>query len=151
MAPVNKRLMRLAGGGLILLGILLLAGGVGLFLSPKSFQAISILKVDTEALNDLSRVTRPPTQVFGFGGDPGWTQDEFELVESKPVLYCVITNLNLNRRWAGKFNGGEELPTVVSYARLKKQIDVRKIGNGGGIEIRARAADRNEAAAIANE
>src|SRR5215510_6585661 len=52
--------------------------------------------------------------------DPYWVQTEFEKIQSKLILYEVITNLDLNRKWGEKFKEGE-LRTDITYKFLKHQ------------------------------
>jgi uncharacterized protein involved in exopolysaccharide biosynthesis len=110
---MNKDLPRLAGGGLILAGVLLLALGGGLLLSSNSYDAIVRLKVEKE-LPDVSS-----NRTTGF--DPYWLQYQFEMLQSKSLLYRVITNLDLARTWGGKQNKGETLRIEAAYAQLKNE------------------------------
>ncbi len=91
---------------------------------------------------------RQTTPVF----DPFFITTEFEKIQSKTVLYSVITNrdLNLNRKWAARFHV-PELKTTETYGILKKRIDVRQYRNTSLIEIRVMSEDKEEAAAIANK
>lgn len=85
-------------------------------------------------------------------GDPYWVQTEFEKIQSKLILYPVITNLNLQVTWAEK--GKTKLRLDEAYIRLRGQLDVREwrheVRGTGPIEIRVRSEDPKEAAAIAN-
>lgn len=91
---------------------------------------------------------RQTTPVF----DPFFITTEFEKIQSKTVLYSVITNrdLNLNSKWAARFHV-PLLKTPETYSILKKRIDVRQFRNTSLIEIRVMSEDKEEAAAIANK
>src|SRR5206468_5273036 len=72
-------------------------------------------------------------------------------IQSKSILYQVITNLNLNKVWAQKLKEEGELRTEVTFALLKSKIDVRQARNTSLIEIKVFSDDKNEAAVIANQ
>src|SRR5881409_311681 len=139
--------LRLAGCGLIFLGILLLASGAILLVLPDSYEAMVRIKVDKDALN----VQMPRSLNDPIAFDPYWIQEEFEVIQSKSILYRVITNLNLNHRWAEKFKEQTDLRTELTYSLLKKQMEVREPRHSGLLEMRVWSEDKNEAVAIANE
>ena len=84
--------------------------------------------------------------------DPYFIQTEFEKIQSKSVLYSVITNkeLNLTQKWAKRFSLTQSIDTMEAYTMLKKRIDVRQYRNTSLIEIRVLSEDKDEAALIAN-
>jgi len=101
-------------------------------------------------------VVKDTTDIASMGGgpalnsfDPYWIQTEFEKIQSKLILYQVITNLDLNRKWGEKFKEGV-LPTEVSYNVLKKQMDVNQARSTSIIEIKVESDDKDEAPLIAN-
>src|SRR2546423_14613270 len=69
------------------------------FILPESFASTVRMRVDKDApdVGNLSGDRLP------LGFDPYWVQDQFETIQSKVVLYTVITNLNLNKLWAEKY------------------------------------------------
>lgn len=78
-----------------------------------------------------------------------WIQTEFEKIQSKVILYQVISNLDLQIKWGEKYKLGS-LPMDQTYKFLKAQIDVSQTPRTSLIEIKAFSEDPNEAAAIAN-
>jgi len=140
---MNKRFLRLVGAGLILLGLLLLSRGAEILLSPNSFRAVVLLKVEKDPSNIPIHV--------GNGFDPYWVQDQLETLQSEAILYQVITNLNLTRRWSEKFEEPELVQVKKAYSRLKKQVNVRQVRGASVFDINAESEDPIEAAAIANE
>lgn len=78
-----------------------------------------------------------------------WIQTEFEKIQSKMILYPVITNLDLHIKWGEKYKEGA-LRLDTTFAMLKRQIDVNQSPRTSLIEIKAFSEDPNEAAAIAN-
>lgn len=117
------------------------------FILPKSYASTVRMKVQKDS-TDVAPLTGMQT-LSGF--DPYWVQTEFEKIQSKLILYPVITNLNLNRKWAQKFKEEGELRTDITYMILKGAIDISQSRNTSLIEIRAESEDANEAALIANE
>src|SRR5213592_3672377 len=83
------------------------------------------------------------------GFDPYWVQTEFEKIQSKLILYQVISNLHLNQKWGEKFKEGE-LRNDVTYKLLKRAVDVTQSRNTSLIEIKVYSDDAEEAAVIAN-
>src|SRR6185436_2385936 len=116
------------------------------FMLPKAYASKVRMKVEKDAPDvgglDATR------QATGF--DPYWMQTEFETIQSKSILHKVITNLNLNKKWAEKYQAGSELRTDQTYLFLKSQIDVEQARNTSLFEISAYSEDPDEAAVIAN-
>jgi capsular exopolysaccharide synthesis family protein len=117
------------------------------YILPETFCSTVRIAIEKD-VSDVAGLGYEPRQT---GWDPYWIQTEFEKIQSKTILYQVITNLNLNRRWAEKFKEENELRTDVTYGLLKRMIDVRQSRNTSLIEIRVFSEDKYEAAEIANE
>ena len=130
-----KRALLIAGIALLVLSAALLTGGLVQFIMPPTFESMARISVQAEK-NEMP-------------SNEHWVQTEVEKLQSKMVLYQVITNLDLNRKWGEKFKEGE-LPTNLSYKLLNSQIHVRPGRRTTLFEIRARSDDPAEAAAIAN-
>ena len=118
------------------------------FILPESYSSTVRIKVEKDN-PDVEGIEFPTRGGGGF--DPYWVQDQFETIQSKAILYTVITNLGLNRKWAEKFKQEGDLRTELTFDILKRQIDVRQYRNTSLIEIRAFSEDNNEAARMANE
>lgn len=102
-------------------------------------------------------VQKDAPDIAGIGGgqsysmfDPYWVQTEFEKIQSKSILYPVITNLELHIKWGEKYKEGV-LPLNLAYKLLKGEIDVTQARNTSLIEIKGFSDDPHEAAAIANK
>lgn len=130
-----KRNLLIAGIALLVLSAVLPTGGLVQFIIPPTFESMARISVSAEK-NEMP-------------GNGQWVQTEVERLQSKMVLYQVITNLDLNRTWGEKFKEGE-LPTDLSYMLLKSQLHVQPSRGTTLLEIRARSDDPAEAAAIAN-
>jgi polysaccharide biosynthesis transport protein len=83
--------------------------------------------------------------------DPYFIQTEFEKIQSKKVLYQVITNLGLIKTYSGRLGSDVVLKPSEAYQVLLKNVSVRQSRNTSLIEIKAYDEEPNLAARIANE
>ena len=116
------------------------------FWMPKMYASTVRMRVEKDAPDVALMGDRP----YGGGYDPYWMQTEFETIQSKSILYQVITNLDLNKKWAAKYGEENELRTDITYQILKGSVDVQQARNTSLIEISAFSEDNREAAVIAN-
>jgi polysaccharide biosynthesis transport protein len=116
------------------------------FVLPKAYSSTVRMKVEKDA-PDVEGIG---SQRNASAYDPYWMQTEFETIQSKSILHRVITNLNLSKKWAEKYQTEGELTTEQAYRILRGQIDVQQSRNTSLIEISAYSEDNNEAAVIAN-
>jgi len=117
------------------------------YIQPKTYASTVRMKVERDAPD----VELLGTRQYGGAYDPYWITTEFETIQSKSILYQVITNLNLNKKWAEKFGEENDLRTDITYQFLKRSVDVQQARNTSLIEISAYSDDPQEAAVIANE
>lgn len=82
------------------------------------------------------------------GYDPYFLRTEFEIIQSKPILYEVINRLNLQEIW-GKAD--EKLSKDVAYKILRSSLDISQFRDTNLIALTAKRQDPKEAARIANE
>jgi succinoglycan biosynthesis transport protein ExoP len=115
------------------------------FILPPTFASAAKIAVAKDA-TDIQGMG--PSQVYS-GFDPYWVQTEFEKIQSKTVLYPVITNQGLNKKWGEKFKEGE-LRTDITYKLLKRSINIVQPRGTSLIEIKVLNDDATEAAQIAN-
>ena len=88
------------------------------------------------------------TQTQG-GYDPFFVLTQFEIIQSKEVLYKVIDDLKLVQRWNQKYRLGES--RAKAFQVLSKLIDPRNVRSTSIIEINVYSKDKEEAAEIANK
>jgi polysaccharide biosynthesis transport protein len=117
------------------------------FILPKSYASTVRMKVEKDA-PDVGGIA---DRAYSSGYDPYWVQTEFETIQSKSILYQVITNLDLTKKWAERFKQEGELRMDDTYAILKGSVDVRQARNTSLLEISAFSDDPQEAAVIANK
>jgi capsular polysaccharide biosynthesis protein len=138
--PSMKMFLRIIGIAFLVLSPVLLISAVVQFIMPSAYQSTARIVMPRQAPTAVSN-----TESVGFVQTPA------EKLLSKTVLYGVITNLDLNRRWGEKLKEGP-LPTDVTYLLLKREIEVAEEVRGSSlVEIRVRSDQPAEAAAIANE
>ncbi|MCF7817588.1 MAG: polysaccharide biosynthesis tyrosine autokinase [Kiritimatiellales bacterium] len=80
--------------------------------------------------------------------NPYFLRTQFEVLQSKPILYEVINRLNLQSEWGKE---GEKLPRDVAYKILQNSISVFQQRDTSLIVISVKRDNPNEAAKIANE
>jgi uncharacterized protein involved in exopolysaccharide biosynthesis len=117
------------------------------FVLPESFLSTVRIAID----KDVSDVGGLGNDQRYSGWDPYWIQTEFEKIQSKLVLFQVISNLGLCRAWASRAGASEPLSVGDAYVLLKGKMEVSQPRNTSLISITVRSEDPNEAAAIANE
>ena len=130
-----KRTLLIAGIVLLVLSAVLLVGGLIQFIIPPTFESVARISIQPETIKIPS--------------NEHWIQTEMETLQSRIVLYQVITNLDLNRKWGEKFKEGQ-LAADLSYALLKRQLHIRPARGTALLQIQVRSDDPTEAAAIAN-
>ncbi|MGC8887209.1 MAG: polysaccharide biosynthesis tyrosine autokinase [Verrucomicrobiia bacterium] len=84
--------------------------------------------------------------------DPFFITTQFEIIQSKTILYKVIEKLDLNTRWARRL-GVDSLRTDETFLLLKRQLKLNQTRNTSLIEITVYIEgeeNKNEAAEIAN-
>ena len=86
-------------------------------------------------------------QVFGRDAaerfDPHFVTTQFEIIQRKEILYPVIENLQLDRKWG--VNSRD-----LAYSMLRKRLNMRELRNTDLIQISVLDQDRNQAADITN-
>jgi len=116
------------------------------FVLPPTYASTARIIVQKDGTDIQSMSGAPVAQGF----DPFWIQTEFEKIQSKIILYTVITNLDLNRKWGEKYKEGY-LPTEVAFNILKSRLDVNQARSTSVIEIKVESDDKEEASLIANK
>ncbi|MSU57007.1 MAG: DUF3520 domain-containing protein [Pedosphaera sp.] len=101
------------------------------------------------------KVERDATDIEGMAGsrtthgfDPFFIQTEFEALKSDAVLGKVVDDLKLDEAWAAK--PGQKLKKTEAISQLKSRLELQPVKNTSLVEVRAKSADADEAAKIAN-
>ncbi len=132
----------------IVLSVLLLVvitGTAYTFTLPKIYASQSRIEVNRDNV-DIDPFN--PSSQFGGGYDPYFLRTQFEIIQSKPILYEVINRLNLQEVWGKK---GENLTKEHAYSILRSSLTVGQSRDTSLVSIMAKRKDPKEAMKIANE
>ncbi|GAB4239645.1 MAG: exopolysaccharide regulatory tyrosine autokinase VpsO [Candidatus Methylacidiphilales bacterium] len=133
----------------IILTILILTVGTAVVVTrsmPKIYQSSAVIQIEKQ--NPDLQVFRPEME----GMDPLFLQTEFEVIQSKKILYPVIAQLKLVDRWTARFGAepGSLTQDQVYNTLARSMLQVRPFRNTKLIEIVVNSQDPQEAAEIAN-
>jgi len=120
------------------------------FLLPESYSSTAKISIEPD-LPDVDPKDRG--YMIKPMADPFFLQTEFQRIQSKPVLYKVIEELDLQKQWGLKYNKRADLPLSreQTYRILKGNIDVSQSHNTTLVEIHAYSDNKDEAMTIANK
>jgi capsular exopolysaccharide synthesis family protein len=131
---------------LAVLFLVVITGTAYTFTLPKIYAAQARIEVNNDS------VELDPFNPTPIGGsrmyDPYFLRTQFEIIQSKPILYEVINRLNLQEVWGKK---GETLPKEIAYKILRLSLTVSQYRDTSLISLTAQREDPKEAARIANE
>ncbi len=134
----------------IILAVVLLVVLTGIFYTltmPKIYMANARISVREDML-DVPVFERQ----FLSSYNPFFLKTQYEIIQSRPILYQVIQNLDLQQRWAAKYGAeGGLLRREDAYMVLSKSVRVSQYRDTSLIDIQVYSEDREEAAKIANE
>jgi beta-lactamase regulating signal transducer with metallopeptidase domain/uncharacterized protein involved in exopolysaccharide biosynthesis len=135
-------------GGLALLGIglLMIALGVCLPMSPRLYRSMTRIQVRDMTSQNLGNGAEFHATDF----DPYFIQTEFEVIQSGVVLHPVIASLDLKSRWGKQYAAGRTFTEDEAIRLLKSRLNVVPVRNTSIIEIQAYDEAPDEAALIAN-
>lgn len=126
-----------------------LTAGVTTYFSKRLYSAAA--KVEIRQGDYLMQIFNRQSGSPGGGmgpqrGDPRFLTTQFEIIQTKEVLYPVIQNLNLVQKWADQ--GVTSIG--VAYDYLRQNMKVRDLRNTDLIEITVFSENPELAATIAN-
>ncbi|MFA6174223.1 MAG: polysaccharide biosynthesis tyrosine autokinase [Kiritimatiellales bacterium] len=131
---------------LAVLFLVVITGTAYTFTLPKIYAAQSRIEVNNDSV-DIDPFN--PSPMGGSRGyDPFFLRTQFEIIQSKPILYEVINRLNLQEIWGRK---DEKISKEVAYKILRSSLDVSQYRDTSLISLTAQRQDPKEAARIANE
>jgi capsular exopolysaccharide synthesis family protein len=130
---------------LAVLFLVVITGTAYTFTLPKIYAAQARIEVNSDNV-DIDPFN--PSASGSRGYDPYFLRTQFEIIQSKPILYEVINRLNLQEIWGKK---GEALSTEVAYKILRSSLDISQYRDTSLISLLVRRQDAKEAARIANE
>jgi succinoglycan biosynthesis transport protein ExoP len=134
----------------IILSVILLVVLTGMAYTltlPKIYMANARIEVREDAM-DVDVFER---QLIS-GYNPFFLKTQYERIQSRPMLYKVIENLNLQQRWSEKYAGkGGQMRKEDIYLLLANSIKVNQYRDTTLIDIQVFREDPTEAALVANE
>ncbi|MDD3604384.1 MAG: polysaccharide biosynthesis tyrosine autokinase [Kiritimatiellae bacterium] len=128
--------------------LLVVLTGTGVtFMLPKKYAATVRILVRQDA-TDIDVFERQ----FSAAYNPFFLRTQYEIIKSKPILYEVIRNLNLQEIWGQRFLDGERsLTREEAYEMLFGSISVAVARDTSLIEITVYSGEPQESARLANE
>jgi len=126
--------------------LVMVTAGVTCFFLPRQYY--SKVTMEVKADNNSFQIWSTDS---GFQPirDPNLQATQFQIIQSKEILYPVIDNLKLVEAWSSQ-EGGTILPKEEVYGRLLGRIALTPVRNTDLIELGVYSTDRVEAANIAN-
>lgn len=116
---------------------------------PKTYSSFVRVEVKKEAMHTTSLFQGGSSQYSPH--DIYFMQTQFELIQSKDILYQVIEDMNLNVEWARRYGSPAPFETVRTFGIMERKVNVRQLRNTDLIEITAFSEDPAEAAELANK
>jgi succinoglycan biosynthesis transport protein ExoP len=128
--------------------LLVVVTGVSYTLTlPKIYMANARIAVREDAM-DMDVFERQ----YIAGYNPFFLKTQYEIIQSRPILYRVLDNLNLQQIWSEKEGEeGARLRREDAFLMLARSIRVNQYRDTSLIDIQVLREDREEAAGIANE
>ncbi len=127
--------------------LVVLTGMMYTFTLPKIYMSSARISVREDAM-DVDVFERQFTASY----NPFFIKTQFEIIQSKPILYEVIQGLDLMQKWAAEYNAeGGSLSKEDAYQLLRRSVRVVPYRDTTLIDIQVFREDRVEAARVANE
>ncbi len=127
--------------------LVVLTGTAYTFTLPRIYMAQTRIMVRDDAM-DIDVFERQT----GVGYNPYFLRTQYEVIQSRPILYQVGANLNLAQVWGEEFNEDKSpLSRTDTYEILTRSIKVEQYRDTSLIAINVYRENPEEAALIANE
>ena len=127
--------------------LVMVTAGVTCFFLPRQYYSRVTMEVKSD--DNTLIVFGDNTTPFRNSRDPTLQPTQFQIIQSKEILYPVIDNLKLVETWSAQ-EGGNILPKEEVYSTLLKHLVLNSVRGTDLIEIGVYSTDRVEAANIAN-
>jgi capsular exopolysaccharide synthesis family protein len=125
--------------------LVVITGTAYTFTLPKIYAAEARIQVNNDSV-DIDPFNPSTGGMRAY--DPYFLRTQFEIIQSKPILYEVINRLNLQEIWGKK---GEQISKEIAYKILRSSLNVSQSRDTSLIALTAMREDPKEAARIANE
>ncbi len=129
--------------------LVVLTGAVITFTLPKIYMSESRIAVRPDVLDvNVFQQQVVPTYTY----NPFFLRTQYQIIQSRRILYEVMRNLNLQEVWGKKYNDdGSPLRAENAFLILSGSINVEQYRDTSLISIQVFRDDPEEAALIANE
>ena len=129
--------------GIVLLSFLLvvITVGVATYFQPRKYR--SSIMMELRMSTDDPKVFKDTATGIP-GSDPRFAPTQFEILQSKEVLYPVIESLDLQKKWAAE--NGQPIPREYAYARLRGMLNLKQIRGTEMMELNVTSTSPEEAA-----
>src|ERR1700676_4380826 len=134
--------------GLVFLIFLLVFGtaAVVTYFTPREYSSFATIELQPDMTS--VRIFDNRTEAMNNPAyDPKFAPTQFQIITRKGVLYPVIDQLDLQRKWG---TNGQTLPKEIVYNILQDKLSLQEIRNTDLIQITVFSVDRAEAALLAN-
>jgi polysaccharide biosynthesis transport protein len=134
--------------GLIFLVFLLVVSAVGVvtYFTPREYSSFATIELepDMTTVRIFQNQTGP---IDNARLDPKFAPTQFQIISRKGVLYPVIDQLDLQKKWG---SNDQPVPKEVAYKKLQSKLSLQEVRNTNLIQITVFSTDPNEAALLAN-
>jgi succinoglycan biosynthesis transport protein ExoP len=129
--------------GIVLLSFLLvvITAGITTYFMPKKYRSSATLELRLPGAD--KKVFEPSAA----GADPYFVPTQFEIIQSKEVLYPVIDSLDLPHRWAIE---GSPLSRNICFEKVRQMLGLRPVRSTNLLALTATSTNPQEALLIAN-
>ena len=141
------RIVRIRLGLIFLIFVVVLGTtAVVTYLQPREYSSFATIELrpDMTPVRIFENETAASERT---GFDPKFTPTQFQIITRKGVLYPVIEQLELDKKWGSI---GQPMPKEFAYSKLEQMLSLQEIRNTNLIQITVFSVDPAEAALLAN-
>ncbi len=133
--------------GIVLLSFLLvvITAAVATYFQPRKYKSTIMMELRMSS-EDL-RVFKDTSNGVP-ANDPRFAPTQFEIIQSKEVLYPVIDKEDLQKKWATE--NGQPIPREYAYAKLRGMLNLRQIRGTELLELTLNSTSPAESAELVN-
>ena len=132
--------------GIVLLSFLLvvITAALATYFQPRKYK--STITMELRMPSDDMRVYKDSSSGVP-ASDARFAPTQFEIIQSKEVLYPVIENQNLQKKWATE---GQPLPREAAYGKLRGMLSLKQIRGTELLELDVTDTSPEESTQIVN-
>jgi len=141
------RIVRIRLGLIFLIFVVVLGTtAVVTYLQPREYSSFATIELRPD-MTPVRIFENEPVASERTGFDPKFTPTQFQIITRKGVLYPVIEQLELDKKWGSI---GQPMPKEFAYSKLEQMLSLQEIRNTNLIQITVFSVDPAEAALLAN-